>query len=128
MIEEQLDFQVVTRHSPVSTVAEGDVIFEKDDPADEMYIVKSGRVEIWLGDRLLETVSDGGIFGEMAIIDGGTRSATAIAVTESEIVPLDRKQVVYLIGQLPYFAINIMKIMAGRLRATNAATPSVSAE
>lgn len=121
MHEEQIDFQVVTRHNPALTVQEGDVIFEKDDPADMLYVLKSGEVEIRLGNRLLEKVTSGGIFGEMAIIDGGTRSATAIAVTDAEIVPLDRKQVVFLIGQLPYFAVNIMKVMARRLRTTNEA-------
>ncbi len=118
-MEEQLDFQVVTRHNPSHTVPEGEIIFEKGDPADEMFVVKSGEIEIRLGDRLLERVTSGGIFGEMAIIDGGDRSATAIAVTEAELVPLNRKQVVFLIGQLPFFALNIMKVMSRRLRAAD---------
>ena len=59
------------------------------------------------------------IFGEMALIDNQPRSATAVAVTDVELVPVSEKQFLFLVGQTPYFALKVMRVLAQRLRATN---------
>jgi CRP-like cAMP-binding protein len=60
-----------------------------------------------------------GIFGEMALIDGAPRSATAIAATDVKLVPVGEKQFLFLVSRTPYFALNVMRALARRLRATN---------
>ena len=59
------------------------------------------------------------IFGEMALIDNEPRSATAVAITDVELVPISEKQFLFLVSQTPYFALKVMRILAQRLRATN---------
>jgi CRP-like cAMP-binding protein len=99
----------------------GDVIFREGDPAKELFIIQSGQIEIRLGNRLLEELSQYGIFGEMALIDNSPRSATAVAASDAKLVPVSEKQFLFLISNTPYFALNVMRIMAGRLRTANAA-------
>ena len=59
------------------------------------------------------------IFGEMALIDDAPRSATAVAVTDVELVPVSEKQFLFLVSQTPFFAIKVMRVLARRLRATS---------
>ena len=117
-----LDFSLLTANHDSQKAVAGDVIFSRGDTADKMYIVKSGQVELRLGSLLLDTVGPNGIFGEMAVVDGGTRSASAVAVSETELVPLSEKQVVFLIGETPYFALKLLGTITARLRATTRAS------
>jgi hypothetical protein len=55
----------------------GDVIIKEGDYADRMFILTAGRVQITIRNQLLETVEEGGVFGEMALVDAGPRGATA---------------------------------------------------
>jgi CRP-like cAMP-binding protein len=72
MVETPIDFSILTgQGAPVLEFKAGEVIFDKEDSADVMYIIKSGKVEIRLGNRLLESVSPNNIFGEMALVDHG---------------------------------------------------------
>jgi len=85
-----------------------------------MYIVLEGDVEIRVGGAELETVGPGSIFGEMALIDGGPRSAAVVAKTDCRVVEIDRRRFEFMVSETPYFALAVMKIMADRLRKTNA--------
>jgi len=97
----------------------GEVIFREGDPAEEMFVVKSGTVEIRIGNRLLDTLSERAIFGEMALIDHGSRSATAVAVTNAAVVPVAEKQFLLMVSRTPYFALNVMRVLVQRLRTSN---------
>ncbi len=55
----------------------------------------------------------------MALIDSEPRSATAVAVTDVELVPVSEKQFLFLVSQTPYFALKVMRVLAQRLRVTN---------
>jgi len=68
---------------------------------------------------VLETLSDYNIFGEMALVDAAPRSATAVAVTDVKLVPVGEKQFLFLISHTPDFAVNVLRVMAQRLRASN---------
>lgn len=57
-----------------------------------MYVVKAGQVEIVKGDQVVETVGPDGFFGELALVDASSRSATARARTDCELVPITEKQ------------------------------------
>ena len=93
----------------------------KGDPATELYVVQSGRVGIQLGNRLLDTLDANSIFGEMALIDGAPRSANAIAATDVALVPVSEKQFLLLINRTPFFALEVMRVLARRLCAANKA-------
>lgn len=84
-----------------------------------MYVVAEGDVEIWVGPVLAETVTAGGIFGEMALIDHDVRSADAVAQTACKLVPVDQRRFQYLVSETPFFALQVMGIMAKRLRHAN---------
>jgi CRP/FNR family transcriptional regulator, cyclic AMP receptor protein len=99
----------------------GEIIFRQGDPASELFVVQSGTVEIRIGDRVLETLSAHGIFGELALIDDAPRSATAVALTDVQLVPVGQKQFLFLVSQTPHFALNVMRVLARRLRTANSA-------
>jgi CRP/FNR family transcriptional regulator, cyclic AMP receptor protein len=99
----------------------GELIFHEGDPASEMYVIESGEVEIQSNDRPLDTLGSKTIFGEMALVDGAPRSATAKALTDVVLVPVSEKQFLFLVSQTPYFALNVMRVLAGRLRGANKA-------
>jgi CRP/FNR family transcriptional regulator, cyclic AMP receptor protein len=101
------------------TVKEGTLIFQECDKADGLFVIKSGHVGIRLGNRTLAELSANSIFGEMALIDDAPRSATAVAVTDVELVPISEKQFLFLVSQTPYFALKVMRVLARRLRVTS---------
>ena len=82
-------------------------------------LFKAARSKIRLGNRVLERLPQYSIFGEMALIDNAPRSATAIAAGDTKLVPVSEKQFLFLISNTPYFALNVMRVMARRLRAAN---------
>lgn len=97
-------------------VPPGHVFLDVGDPGDVMYIVMSGEVDLRLRGRLLETVGHGGFFGELALIDHKPRSATAVAKSPVRTVRVDQRRFLYLVQNQPFFAIEIMAVMSGRLR------------
>ncbi len=113
-------FASVVGGFPSRTYRAGTTIFRTGDPGLEVYIVKSGEVELQADGRLLETVAEDGIFGEMALIDGSPRSAVAIAAVDTELAVITERQFLELISSTPFFALNIMRIMARRLRRATA--------
>jgi CRP/FNR family transcriptional regulator, cyclic AMP receptor protein len=106
--------------APTRSYKAGDVIFREGEPAQELYIVKSGKVEVRLGNRVLDTLPELSIFGEMALVDHSPRSATVVAATDSTIVPVGEKQFLFLVSRTPHFALNVMRVLAQRLRTANA--------
>jgi CRP-like cAMP-binding protein len=109
-------FKNVTGGEPV---ARGATVFRAGDAADHLYVVQEGTIEIRLGDQVLDVIGPGGVFGEMAMIDGSTRSADATATEDSVVVPVDQKRFDFLIQQTPFFARTLMNILVERLRAAN---------
>jgi CRP-like cAMP-binding protein len=107
--------------APVREFKAGEVIFSQGDAASELFVIQSGKVDVMLGNRLLASLSDHDIFGEMALIDTAPRSATAVAKTDVRLVPVGEKQFLFLVGRTPHFALNVMRALARRLRVTNTA-------
>jgi CRP/FNR family transcriptional regulator, cyclic AMP receptor protein len=105
------------------TYQPGDCIFREGEAGAEMFVIRNGTVDIRLGDKTVATLGQDEIFGEMALVDHHPRSATAVAATACEVVPIDQKQFLFLVGQTPNFSLQIMQILAVRLRQTNAILP-----
>jgi CRP/FNR family transcriptional regulator, cyclic AMP receptor protein len=87
--------------------------------AHEMFLVRKGRAEIRVKDQPVEDVGPGGIFGEMALIDQSTRSATVVAVENTEIILINERLFVILVHDAPYFALDVMRTLVARIRAMN---------
>ena len=100
-------------------VASGTAVFRQGDPGDCMYVVRTGRVDIVVAGETVQQIGPGGVFGELALVDAGPRSATAVAVEESSLVRVDARKFQFLVQQHPFFALEVMKLMAQRLRGMN---------
>ena len=113
-----IDFGLVAKsgQDPVS-YRSGDTIFEEGDDGELAYVVKSGIVEIRHMGQVLERVEPGSVFGEMALIDPAPRSAAAVAAGDVQVVPVDKRTFLFLVSEAPYFALNVMRLLARRLRA-----------
>ena len=98
------------------TFEAGDVVFREGDPGDRMFTVIEGEIDILIGDHVIDTTTAGGLLGEMAVIDTQPRSATAIARTAAKLVPIDQRRFLFLVQQTPFFAIQVMQMMAARHR------------
>ncbi len=94
----------------------GHTIFKEGEPGELMYVVSEGEVDIRVHGKCVATVEPGGIFGEMALIDDGPRSATAVAKTDCKVVPINEKRFTFLVQQTPFFALEVMRTLASRLR------------
>ena len=106
---------------PTRKFAPGEVIFREGDSGRELFVIGRGNVEIRSGNRLLETLGEGDIFGEMALIDDEPRSATVVAADEVTLAPVSEKQFLFLVRHTPYFALRVMRVLAERLRQQNKA-------
>ena len=97
------------------------IIFAEGDTGDKMYIVQDGSVDISKennGNNLfLSTFTKGEIFGEMALVENMSRSATAAAGDSgAAVMEIDSSQFIYLVSQQPVFALVVLKTMSQRLR------------
>ena len=81
-----------------------------------MYYIVSGEVQLAAGGKVLDAVRAGEIFGEMAVITGGPRSATATAKVDCDAFSLDPTQLQAAIQKMPEFALMLMSVMFDRLR------------
>jgi CRP-like cAMP-binding protein len=95
------------------------VIFGEREPADVMYVIIKGDVELTLHGEPLGAEGEGGIIGEMAMINATSRSATATTLNKVTLARLDREQFKVLVGENADFALHVMAVLANRLRAVN---------
>lgn len=94
----------------------GTYVFQSGDPGTVMFSVIEGTVDIEIHGKVVETVSPGGVFGEMALIEERPRAASARVTSDAKLVAIDRKRFMFLIQQNPFFALQLMTVMAERLR------------
>jgi CRP-like cAMP-binding protein len=102
------------------TFTKGSIIFEDGQRAKDMYIVKSGEVEIskvfGKVEKRLGVMVPGEIFGEMAVIDSLPRSATARALTDCTLLPLDSSTFEQVLRLYPEVAVGLLRRLSNRLR------------
>ncbi len=102
----------------------GQSVFNYGDPGHALYIVRSGEVEIYVkndqGEKIvLETSQPGDIFGEVALLDGGTRTAWVSALGDVELLRLDREHFEAYLRQCTPAALNLLSVAARRLRKSD---------
>jgi CRP-like cAMP-binding protein len=118
--EQPFDFSLLDRiGAPFRQFQAGEKIFLEEDAGNAMYMVRSGRVDVITYGIVLENVRAGGIFGEMALIDDGPRSAAAMAAEPTEVVAIDKPTFLAVVRDDPQFALKVMGLLATRLRRTN---------
>jgi CRP-like cAMP-binding protein len=116
----KIDFRILDKPEiPIREVAPGEIIISEGSVAHEMFLVRKGRAEIRVKDQPVEEVGTGGIFGEMALIDQSTRSATVVALEDTEIIPINERLFVNLVQDAPNFAMDVMRTPVQRLKTTN---------
>jgi CRP/FNR family cyclic AMP-dependent transcriptional regulator len=102
----------------------GETIFSQGDAGDTVYIVQRGRVQAFITSDEGETIvvgenENGDVFGEISLLDGGPRTASAVAIEETDCFSLDREKLLELVQKHPHTAIDLLTVMGRRLRATD---------
>ena len=107
----------------------GDYLFRGGDPADRLYLVRTGRLRVLIedndGPRVVRELGPGDVLGELALLTGSPRSASARAVRDSELLALDAARFDALLADDPEFARALLRELAGQLqRSGGLTTPS----
>jgi CRP/FNR family cyclic AMP-dependent transcriptional regulator len=103
----------------------GETLFRAGEPGESLYLVRAGEVEISINDNVgqkitLDTVGPGDFFGEIALLDSGPRTATAVALVESELIELDRDDLLLLFRRKPDAALHMLAAMGRMTRKADA--------
>ncbi len=105
-----------------------EIIFKRQSPGEAMYIILSGEVEIYIEDKdghknILATLEQGDFFGELALLDNETRSATAEAVAGATLLVFAQTDLFTLLERKPGLGnkilLNLARVTGARLRKTN---------
>ena len=107
------------------SVKVGDVLFKTGDPGDSMFIVHAGAVELFVKDKagqkiVLHVAEPGEFFGELSLLDGGSRTATGCVTVEGELWILDREDLQQLFRKRPDAALDMLAAMGRMTRKANA--------
>ena len=100
------------------------VIFFENDVGDALFMILSGRVKVTIlsddgREIILAMLSDANFFGEMSLLDNEPRSATAIALQETEMVVLHQRDFLSIVEKRPRVLINLLSVLSSRLRKAN---------
>ena len=106
------------------TLPAGQAIFDYGDPGDALFVVRSGRVEVFLTDDtgtriVLEQHGPGTFFGEVGLLAPGPRTTSAVAVEDLEALRVDRDDLEQLLRLHPTVALDLVDVVGQRLRSTN---------
>jgi CRP/FNR family transcriptional regulator, cyclic AMP receptor protein len=102
-------------------LAAGELLFHAGEPGESLYIVRSGEVELFVrdtaGQKIVLTIAgEGQIFGELALLDRGPRTATAVALADTELLELDREDLLLLFQKTPAAALRLLAGMGHMTR------------
>lgn len=102
-------------------LAAREVLFLKGDPSDGLYAIRRGLVRIGTTDDLgqqmtVNLLGSGDVFGEIALLDGRSRTADAVAADETEMFFLPRRDFMILLSSEPAIAVHLIELLCGRLR------------
>lgn len=115
------DLRLVANMLEEEKCYKGDVIFEKNDHGENLYIIIDGKVGITLDARkndYVATMQKGDCFGEMNLIDDLPRSATAVVLEDVQMLKLGKQKLQGLILSYPELGLGMLKALSLRLRAT----------
>ncbi|HEX8996035.1 MAG TPA: Crp/Fnr family transcriptional regulator [Ktedonobacterales bacterium] len=121
-VEELRDLAAVTRRHAFH---QGELIFHRDDPGATLFVIKSGRVRIFISSQegqevALAVFGPGEAFGELALFDGQPRSASAVAIEPVETYCIQRADFIAVATRRPRIALQMLATLSHRLRQTDA--------
>ena len=105
-------------------VPAGETLFRMGEPGDSLYIVGQGSVELFVkddtGSKIVLNVCDSGdLFGELSLLDGGARTATALVLEDADLLVLERDDLVSFLQRRPDAALDLLATLGQRMRATD---------
>jgi CRP-like cAMP-binding protein len=105
-------------------VKTGSVIFTKGDPGRALFAIRSGTIKITAPsadgrEAVFNILADGEIFGEIALLDGRSRTADAVAVTDCDLLVIERRDFLALVESDPKIALKLIELLCARLRWTS---------
>ncbi|KXB29491.1 cyclic nucleotide-binding protein [Dechloromonas denitrificans] len=112
-------FELFANNPDIVRIPAGQTLFKANDAGHLMYVLTTGTAEVIVNNRVVERLQHGNIVGEMGLVSPGPRSATVVATSDCELVAVDEKRFHYLVQQTPFFATQVMRVLAERLRAAN---------
>ena len=117
-------FDQLCRYAKHATLKRGASLFSRGDPGISLYAVISGTVKMSISspdgrNAILNIIGPGEIFGEMALLDGGVRSADAIANSNCELFVIDRREFIPFVKAQPALAMKFIELLCDRLRSTS---------
>lgn len=117
-VEDPVDFSIFRNAGlPEKSFRAGDAIIKVGDPVTELYCVEKGRVAIHFGERLLQYIEPGDIFGIVALVEHRPSAVTAVAATDVTVTALSEKAFLFCVAEAPDFSLKVMRAMGRRLRA-----------
>jgi CRP/FNR family transcriptional regulator, cyclic AMP receptor protein len=101
----------------------GELIFSYGDPGDSLFVIREGEVEVFFKDDtggriVLETARSGDFFGELSLLDNGPRTASVVALRDTEALRVDRNDLDHLLRLHPEAALELLTAMGKRMRVT----------
>jgi CRP-like cAMP-binding protein len=113
----------LSSYAIAQSVKRGTTIFARGDPGIRLFALCSGTVKISAPspggrDAVFNLITDGTIFGEIAVLDGLPRTADATAITDCSLMTIERRHFISLVHERPDFALKLIEILCGRLRHT----------
>jgi CRP-like cAMP-binding protein len=114
----------IASYATIRDVAHGTTIFSKGDPGTCLFAVCSGTVQVTVTstagkNAVFNHLRAGEIFGEIALLDGGPRSADAVAFTDTRLMVIERRDFVPLLHSNPEVAVRLLELLCSRLRRTS---------
>lgn len=118
------DLDRLAQLSTTKKLQSGEAVFMKGDPGNSMMAVLSGRVRICAysaagREVVLNVINPGEVFGEIAMIDGGERTADAFAMEPTELLVLSRRDFLPFLERNPSVCVKLLEVMCRRLRWTS---------
>lgn len=115
-----MDFSNLFRHETDTVlIPAGGLILKAGERSTVMYVLIEGEAEIRLGTQVIQQAGAGALLGEMSLIDHAPGSADVLAVSDCRLVTIDERRFRFLVQQTPNFALEVMKVIAQRLRNMN---------
>ncbi len=114
------ELQKIAKASDEVTVPEGKVLVEQGTVAREAFVIVKGRATVKRGTRKVATLSAGDYFGELALLDRGSRTATVVADSELTVLVLGSREFTGILDEVPLLARKLLSTLAGRVRDLDA--------
>jgi len=117
MLEPAKTVHIYQKEPGIKEFSKGEVIFTLGEIGTVMYGLLEGVIELFVDNKVVETIEAGDIFGEGALVhESHKRATTAVAKTDCKIAYLDKERFLFAVQETPIFALEVMRSYSNRLR------------